>query len=84
MKRSSGAKVDCQDVHRLLFEYAQGALEPKLARRLGAHLADCPPCLDFVETYRQTIIVTRRCCRANVTLPRELERKLKEFVEREL
>ena len=82
-KRSPKASVNCRDVHRLLFDYARGALQPTVARRLEAHLGDCPPCLDFVETYNKTIVATRRYCRADATLPPELERKLRTFVAHE-
>ena len=75
---------DCMRTHRLLFEYAQGELDETTRRKLDAHLADCPGCLKFVESYRQTIATTRQCCRHPVEIPPELQRKLEDFIAKKL
>jgi anti-sigma factor RsiW len=80
LRRSLG----CRDIHRLLFAYAQGGLDPEVKRRLDEHLAGCPPCLDFVQTYHQTITATRCHCRCHHEMPPELRRRLEEFIETQL
>jgi anti-sigma factor (TIGR02949 family) len=80
VKTLLGAKLGCYDMHRLLFEYAQGTLAPDLKLAMDEHLKDCKPCLDYLDTYRATIKVTRQCCPREVALPPELRAKLEEFI----
>ena len=47
--------VPCIEVVELLTEYLEGALDPAMQRRVAAHLALCPPCVDFLEQLRGTI-----------------------------
>jgi hypothetical protein len=44
-------KVNHHDATRLLSGYAEGALEPALARQMEQHLEDCDDCRDWLETY---------------------------------
>lgn len=80
IKKLLGLKMGCYDIHRLLFEYAQGTLPAELKSGMDAHLKDCPPCLDYLDTYRDTIKVTRKCCQPPAELPPELQKKLKDFI----
>lgn len=72
--------MPCSDVHKLLFDYVQGNLDPEAARQLTEHLGDCPDCLQFVETYRKTIGACRLHCRKKLEIPAPLEAKLKAFI----
>ena len=78
-----GSAFGCCDVERLLFEYVQGGLEPDAKRRLDDHFRDCPPCIEFLRTYRQTINVTRRFCCNQVEIPPAVRTKLEEFIRAE-
>ncbi len=68
----------CRDIGGLLHDYLEGELEPEVRRQLDAHLADCPGCLSFVNTYRHTVSVARdlRC----EEMPPELREKLRAFI----
>ena len=79
-----GSIFGCSDVERLLFEYVQGTVTPDVKRRLDDHFRDCPPCIDFLRTYRQTIDATRRFCCNQVEIPPEVRTKLREFIRAEL
>ena len=72
----------CRDVHKLLFDYAQGTLDPELKKRMDEHLKDCPPCLKYVQSYRETIKATHRCCAREVEIPAELRAKLEDFIKK--
>ena len=82
IKRFLGQPLGCYDMHRLLFDYAQETLPAELKSAMDEHLKDCPPCLDYLKTYRATICATRDCCRPTAQIPVELEQKLKEFISR--
>jgi anti-sigma factor RsiW len=70
----------CARMKKLLYQYVEGELDPQTQQQLRQHLADCPLCLEYVETYRRTIHLCR--CHGNParTMPPALERKLGEFI----
>ena len=72
----------CRDIRELLHDYVEGLLEPSVEQALDGHLADCPGCMAFVKTYRQTIRLSRdlRC----EDIPLELQQKLRSFIKQKL
>ena len=75
-----GQELGCYDMHRLLFDYAQETLPADLKAAMDEHLKDCPPCLDYMKTYRATIGATHDCCQPAMEMPAELKRKLQDFI----
>ena len=60
------------------------SLEPETMRRLDDHLRDCPSCMEFIRTYRQTIAATRCFCSCGkVDMPLEVRLTLEKFIEAE-
>lgn len=74
--------LKCRDIGDLLLDYVEGALEPSVQRALDAHLADCPGCVAFINTYKHTIGLSRnlRCDE----IPPELKKKLRSFITEKL
>ena len=74
--------LKCRDINNLLHDYAEGVLEPGVRRQLDQHLADCPGCLAFLNTYKQTIHLSKdlRC----QDIPPELQQKLRSFIKTHL
>lgn len=70
----------CRDTMSLLHDYLEGALDPGVREQLDEHLADCPGCLGFVNTYRHTVSVARDL--RSEDIPPELQRKLRSFITR--
>lgn len=48
----------CEDVVAVLQEYFDGSLDPELAAAIERHFRDCPDCLAFSNTYRETVRLT--------------------------
>jgi len=72
----------CRDVGQLLYEYVEQRLEPPISQQLEQHLADCPGCLAFINTYKQTVRVSADLhCK---DIPPELQRKLRSFIKTKL
>lgn len=74
--------LKCRDITNLLLDYLEGALDPSVRQQLDTHLADCPGCVAFINTYRHTINLARglRC----EDIPAELQRKLGSFLRAKL
>jgi anti-sigma factor (TIGR02949 family) len=77
---SSPADLSCRECIDLLVDYVDGALPAREARDLEEHLAGCPPCVAFLNTYRGTVDAARRLRAA--TLPPELRARLVDFLKR--
>lgn len=52
--------MTCRDLVNLLIDYVSDELPPEQAEHIRQHLAKCPPCVTYVETYHLTIKLTRR------------------------
>jgi anti-sigma factor RsiW len=50
----------CRDVFALLSDYLNLDLPPDACQEVEAHLAGCPPCVEFAESLRQTVELCRR------------------------
>lgn len=74
--------ITCRDMATLLLDYVEGVLDAAVREQLDAHLADCPGCLAFLNTYKHTIALSRdlRC----EDIPPELQGKLHSFLQEKL
>lgn len=76
--------ISCQHIERLLFDFVEGDLDPEQQRKLQDHLADCSECVEFVETYRQTIALAHDHDLADaVQMPLRLREKLEQFIRQD-
>jgi len=46
---------ECKQIFATLSEYLDLELPPAACRELEAHLAGCPPCVEFAESLRKTV-----------------------------
>jgi anti-sigma factor RsiW len=73
--------MNCREVTEILIEYVSGELPSEEAERIRQHLAGCPPCVCYVETYQLTITLSRRL--PPVLPPPELLERLRAAVRAE-
>ena len=71
----------CQDVIVLLTEYMEGGLTEAEERGLQMHLADCPPCVDFLESLKKARDAARNLKLDDV--PADCRRQLREFLKKQ-
>ena len=73
--------ICCKECIELLHDYLEGELNPEINASLEEHLADCPPCVAFVNTYKS---VTRLCKTTlqSKDIPDAVKSRLKEFVDK--
>lgn len=72
--------ICCKECIDLLCDYFDGTLDSGMAASLEDHFKDCPPCVAFLETYRQTSNLCRKTLTA-VEIPEPVKEKLREFVK---
>jgi anti-sigma factor RsiW len=58
-KTDNQATLSCKEVTDLIMEYLNGSMSPDVALAFEAHLADCPDCIAFLNTYKKTVELTR-------------------------
>jgi anti-sigma factor RsiW len=68
----------CRETVDLLLDYVENRLPPAEQEALDAHFAGCPPCLEFVKSYKETPRVLRESTRA--AMPDEVARRLDHFL----
>ncbi|HYF15749.1 MAG TPA: zf-HC2 domain-containing protein [Phycisphaerales bacterium] len=63
-------RFTCKELCDLLTEYLEGSLADPQKTELEKHLALCPPCVDYLEQFKRTIELSKRCCcRGKATPP---------------
>lgn len=70
--------VTCASGVELLMDYLEGVLPAETAAALEAHVAGCPRCTAYVESYRATPRILRDATAA--PFPPELEESLLAFL----
>lgn len=70
----------CRGVVDLLCDYLEEDLHPDEKQELDSHMADCPPCLTFLKTYRKTSEMCKSLRPEDI--PPELKERLKEFLKK--
>ena len=73
---------NCDDVIQLLTDYIDGELEPDSQSQLDLHFGKCPPCVNFLATFKATVEMTGtfKC----EDIPETVSQKLHAFLEQRL
>lgn len=68
--------LTCRDVIEFLRAYLDGELPPVLCRRFEDHIDACPPCLQYLDSYRETIVLTADAFGADERAPDDVPEEL--------
>jgi len=52
--------AECKEIFALLSQYLDAELPPDMCASVEAHLGDCPPCVEFVQTLEKTVGLCRK------------------------
>jgi anti-sigma factor RsiW len=76
--RHDAKDPDCMRVFASLSEYLDGELSREDCRRIEAHMSGCGPCIEFLESLKQSIVASRRVPAPEPppSMPAELREKL--------
>jgi anti-sigma factor RsiW len=55
--------VSCREISEFLLAYLEAELEPEVRAEFDRHLNHCPPCIHYLDGYRETIELVRACVR---------------------
>jgi anti-sigma factor (TIGR02949 family) len=70
--------MTCRELIDFLAAYLDGELPPDERARFDAHLGECPECVAYLATYRDTIALAKGACAADPTpdVPERLARAI--------
>jgi len=54
--------MKCQEMVDFLMAYLDGELPSAQRAAFDEHLGDCPPCIQFMESYRETVRLGKAVC----------------------
>lgn len=74
--------MNCREALAVIAEFLEQSLSPATLVRFESHLADCPPCRVYLETYGKTIALTGRA--EDVEMPPEMKTRLRSLLLEEL
>lgn len=58
----SGATMSCKEICAFLCDYVDGTLAAQSRDAFDAHMAACAHCKEYLDTYAETIRLSKRCC----------------------
>ena len=56
--------LTCREMADFLGDYFEGALPGDQKREFERHLAVCPPCIHYLESYKATVTLAKQSCDA--------------------
>ncbi len=69
--------MNCREMVDFLMAYIEDELPSAQRRAFDAHLDDCPPCISYLDSYRETVRLGRAVCiEDDAPLPDDVPEKL--------
>lgn len=69
--------MTCREFVDFLMRYLDGELGPEQSATFRQHMEACPPCVHYLETYRETIRLGREVCvEPDGPVPKEVPEEL--------
>ena len=59
-------RLSCREVSEFLLNYLDRELEDETQADFDRHLQMCPPCGHYLDSYRETVELVRRCGRSEL------------------
>jgi anti-sigma factor RsiW len=64
--------VNCREFTDFLMAYLDGELPGDERSSFEFHLHSCPPCVNYLESYRATVRLGRACCQSDDAIPEDV------------
>ena len=62
-------EMSCREFIDFLDDYVAGKQADDVRAKFERHLEECPYCVDYLKTYKDTIALAREACAADPLLP---------------
>ena len=72
--------MNCREFVEFLMAYVNHELPPAEATAFRRHISDCPPCIHYLETYRQTLELEKQAYAEEEELFQEAPENLVEAI----
>ncbi len=59
--------MNCREVIEFLMDYIDDELPENVKMCFDMHLQMCPPCVEYLKTYKHTILVAKDCCQKSTS-----------------
>ena len=74
--------LSCREVVELVLSYLEDSLDPGERQILEAHIADCPGCWRFLQSYRETVALGQQL--REEAIPPDVRERLESFLRSRL
>ncbi len=65
-------ELNCKQFVDFLDDYVAGGQPDEVRKAFEDHIGCCPPCLDFLESYKKTIETSKKaCCCGHKEIPKD-------------
>ena len=68
----------CEEVEKFAYDFLDGALDPKTARKVERHLKTCKNCQRFILSYKKTVELGQTA--PQTSLPDEFKERIFQFL----
>jgi len=73
--------MTCREFLDFLMDYLEGELPRAESETFETHMRDCPPCVTYLDTYRETVRLGKELlCPADDSIPEEVPAGLVEAI----
>jgi anti-sigma factor RsiW len=74
--------MKCREFIDFIIDYLDGELPPEQAEAFKEHLELCPPCVEYVMSYKTTIVIEQLCCKHEESPPPQMPEPLVQAILR--
>ena len=84
MSQENRGKLECEEIFARLSEYLDEELPADVIDCISAHISGCEPCVDFLDSLRQSIALCRAFHTEEVPsrLPEDIREQLRRSYDR--
>lgn len=65
-------ELSCREFIDFILAYLEGDLDAPVRRIFEQHIEACPPCLDYLASYRETVALTAEACASDDAVPADV------------
>jgi len=66
----------CREFVEFLMEYLEGGLVDAERRVFEEHVGDCPACVNYLDSYRETVRLGQNVCAPDAEVPPDVPEEL--------